>query len=235
MNSGSFGGSNDPTNTFQGDTNPPGRDIGFDQIVGADKIGTEYIFVKGLGTNAIEKVLIIADEVGDTDIYINGNTTKIKTIKTGEKFILDGSAFENNNLFIKTSKKVFAYQSIGGKPASANQNLFFVPPLNCSTPKIVDNIPKINEIGSTNYSGVVNIVTETIAKVYINDILTSVNPTKINGNPDYVYYSVTGLDGDISIKSGKQVYVSYYGTNSNATYGGYYSGFDLKPELTIAN
>lgn len=233
VNSGSFGGSNDPTNTFQGDTNPPGRDIGFDQIVGADKIGTEYIFVKGLGTNAIEKVLIIADELGDTDIYINGNATKIKTIKTGEKFILDGSAFDNNNLFIKTSKKVFAYQSIGGKPASANQNLFFVPPLNCSTPKIVDNIPKINEIGSTNYSGVVNIVTETIAKVYINDILTSVNPTKINGNPDFVFYSVTGLDGDISIKSGKQVYVSYYGTNSNATYGGYYSGFDLKPELTI--
>ena len=236
VNSGSFGGSNDPTNTFQGDTNPPGRDIGFDQIVGADKIGTEYIFVKGLGTNAIEKVLIIADEVGDTDIYINGNTTKIKTIKTGEKFILDGSAFENNNLFIKTSKKVFAYQSIGGKPASANQNLFFVPPLNCSTPKIVDNIPKINEIGNLKtYTGVVNIVTQTGAKVEINGTQIGVPSIPINGNPDFVYYSVTGLDGDISIKSGKQVYVSYYGTNSNATYGGYYSGFDLKPELTIAN
>jgi hypothetical protein len=36
------------------------------------------------------------------------------------------------------------------------------------------------------------------------------------------------------------VYVSYFGTNINATYGGYYSGFDTKPEIvtdkiTVAN
>jgi hypothetical protein len=31
-----------------------------------------------------------------------------------------------------------------------------------------------------------------------------------------------------SIKSTRQVYVSYFGTNGAATYGGYYSGFDTK-------
>lgn len=231
VNSGSFGGTNDPANNPPSG-NGPGRDLGFDQIVGVDKIGTEYIFIKGLGTNEIEKVLIIADD-NDTEIYANG--IKITTIQAGEKYIFDGSAFEYNNLYIKTSKKVFAYQSIGGKPSNANQNLFFVPPLNCSTPKIVDNIPKIDEIGNTPYSGVVNIVTETGATVLINEMPTGVTPIPINGKPNFVYYSVDGLAGDIAIKSTKQVYVSYYGTNNNATYGSYYSGFDIKPELLIDN
>ena len=231
VNSGSFGGTNDPANNPPSG-NGPGRDLGFDQIVGVDKIGTEYIFIKGLGTNEIEKVLIIADD-NDTEIYANG--IKITTIQAGEKYIFDGSAFEYNNLYIKTSKKIFAYQSIGGKPSNANQNLFFVPPLNCSTPKIVDNIPKIDEIGNTPYSGVVNIVTETGATVLINEMPTGVTPIPINGKPNFVYYSVDGLAGDIAIKSTKQVYVSYYGTNNNATYGSYYSGFDIKPELLIDN
>ncbi|WP_196301748.1 IgGFc-binding protein, partial [Streptococcus pneumoniae] len=55
VNSGSFGGTNDPANVN-------GRDVGFDQIVGADKIGTEYIFIKGQGSLVTERVLLIADE-----------------------------------------------------------------------------------------------------------------------------------------------------------------------------
>ena len=227
VNSGSFGGTNDPTNNSNA-----GRDVGFDQIVGKDKIGSEYIFIKGQGTDAIEKVLLIADE-DNTEIYINGNTTAVTTIQAGQKYVLDGSQFANNNLHIKTSKNVFAYQSIGARNSNANQNLFFVPPLNCSTPKIVDNIPLINLIGNTNYSGVVNIVTETGSLVTINNGSALTNPLIINGNPQFVYYSITGLTGDVAIKSSKQVYVSYYGTNINATYGGYYSGFDIKPELSI--
>ena len=229
VNSGSFGGTNDPSNNSNA-----GRDIGFDQIVGADKIGSDYIFIKGKGTDVLERVLLIADS-DNTEIYVNGNTTPIATIQAGEKYVLDGSQFINNNLYIKTSKNVFAYQSIGGTTSNANQNLFFVPPLNCSTPKIVDNIPEINLIGSRNYVGVVNIVTETGATVLINGIQTTASPIPINGKPDFVYYSISGLNGNIAIKSTKQVYVSYYGTISAATYGSYYSGFDIKPELSIAN
>ena len=233
VNSGSFGGTNDPADASPGGSSP-GRDIGFDQIVGSDKIGSDYIFIKGKGTDVLERVLLIAD-TDNTEIYVNGNPTAIATIQAGEKYVLDGSQFTNNNLYIKTSKNVFAYQSIGGTTSNANQNLFFVPPLNCSTPKIVDNIPEINLIGSRNYVGVVNIVTETGATVLINDIPTTATPIPINGKPDFVYYSVSGLTGNIAVKSTKQVYVSYYGTNSAATYGSYYSGFDIKPELSIAN
>ena len=229
VNSGSFGGTNDPTNNSNA-----GRDIGFDQIVGADKIGSDYIFIKGKGTDVLERVLLIADS-DNTEIFVNGSSSAIATIQAGDKYVLDGGQFINNNLYIKTSKNVFAYQSIGGTTSNANQNLFFVPPLNCSTPKIVDNIPEINLIGSRNYIGVVNIVTETGATVLINNVPTTAPPIPINGKPDFVYYSVSGLTGNIAIKSTKQVYVSYYGTISAATYGSYYSGFDIKPELSIAN
>ena len=229
VNSGSFGGTNDPTTDLNA-----GRDIGFDQIVGADKIGTEYIFVKGQGTDVLERVLLIAD-ADNTEIYVNGNNTSIATIQAGEKYILNGNRFVNNNLYIKTSKNVFAYQSIGARNSNANQNLFFVPPLNCSTPKIVDYIPEINLIGSRNYDGTVNIVTETGATVHINETPIISTPIQITGNPNFVYFSVTGLTGNVAIKSSKQVYVSYYGTNNFATYGGYYSGFDIKPELSIDN
>ena len=229
VNSGSFGGTNDTT------TDPnAGRDVGFDQIVGADKIGTDYIFIKGQGTDVLERVLLIAD-ADNTEIYVNGNNTAIATIQAGEKYILDGNRFVNNNLYIKTSKNVFAYQSIGARNSNANQNLFFVPPLNCSTPKIVDYIPQINLIGSRNYDGTVNIVTETGATVHINETPIISTPIQITGNPNFVYFSVTGLTGNVAIKSSKQVYVSYYGTNNFATYGGYYSGFDIKPELSIDN
>jgi hypothetical protein len=46
-------GSNSSTVNSKGQ--PNGRDIGFDQIVPIET-GTEYIFVKGLGTNDIERI-----------------------------------------------------------------------------------------------------------------------------------------------------------------------------------
>ena len=41
------------------------------KIVGADKIGMEYVFVKGNGSNGWENVLIVANEVDDTR-YLSG-------------------------------------------------------------------------------------------------------------------------------------------------------------------
>jgi gliding motility-associated-like protein len=226
VNAGSFGGSN-----YEGiNTNASsGRDVGFDQIVSFEKTGKEYIFIKGLGTDVLERVLLIAHK-DNTKIYVNGNTTPI--IKNaGEYLILDGSYYSNNNLYVTSSENIFAYQSIGGTDSPANQNLFFVPPINCSTPTIVDNIPFIDSIGSISFGGSINVVTESGATVLMNNAPIPSSPITINGNPGFVYYSVNGLSGNVSVKSTKQVYVSYLGTNGTATYGGYYSGFDLKPEI----
>ncbi|MFV5691834.1 T9SS type B sorting domain-containing protein [Flavobacterium sp. LT1R49] len=223
VNSGSFGGSNS--------TSTNGRDVGYDQIVSYEKTGMEYIFVKGIGTDDLERVLLIAHNP-NTIIYLNGSATPYATlVKAGDYVAIDGSQFSNGNLYVTTSEKVFAYQSIGGSASSANQNLFFVPPLNCATPNSVDNIPLIESIGNVTFNGGLNIVTETGALVKINGIPITATPVAITGNSGFVRYTVNGLFGNIAVKSTKQVYVSYFGTNGAATYGGYYSGFDLKPEI----
>jgi len=231
VNSGSFGGSNSTGN---------GRDVGFDQIVSFEKTGKEYIFVKGIGANDIERILLIAQNP-NTNIYLNGSTTPYTTLlNPGNYIVIDGSQFVNGNLYVTTSESVFAYQSIGGSGSPANQNLFFVPPINCATPNSVDNIPMIQSIGIISFDGGLNIVTETGALVKINGVNTTATPIAITGNPGFVRYTINGLSGNIAVKSDKQVYVSYFATNGAATYGGYYSGFDLKPEvvsdkITVAN
>lgn len=232
VNSGSFGGSNstETRQTQDGFIFPAGRDVGFDQIVSLEKTGKEYVFVKGIGTDELERVLLVAHS-DQTQIFLNGNSTPHKTLNKGEYIALDGSQFINGNLYVITSENVFAYQSIAGSDSSANQNLFFVPPINCSTPNTVDNIPQIQSIGSTEFEGVLNIVTEMGATVLINNTTITSSPISIVGNSKFVRYTINGLSGNLSVKSSKQVYVSYFGTNGAATYGGYYSGFDLKPEI----
>jgi gliding motility-associated-like protein len=227
VNSGSFGGSNSTSTT--------GRDVGFDQIVPFEKTGKEYIFVKGNinSTNhEIERVLLIAHKP-NTNIYINGNNTipYFTLINPGDYIDIDGSNFIDGNLYVTSSESVFAYQSTAGSNSPANQNMFFVPPLNCSTPNIVDNIPLIESIGNVNFNGGLNIVTETGATVTLNGNPVTGTAVPITGNPGYVRYSESNLSGNIAVKSTRQVYVSYYGTSGAATYGGYYSGFDTKPEI----
>lgn len=232
VNSGSFGGSNSTLlgATQNGGLAPVGRDVGFDQIVSLEKTGKEYIFIKGLGTDELERVLIVAHS-NNTEIFLNGSSVSYKTLNSGEYIAIDGSQFINGSLYVKTSANVFAYQSIGGTINPANQNLFFVPPINCATPNTVDNIPQIQSIGNNTFNGFLNIVTETGATVSLNNNPITSAPIPIQGTADFVRYSVSDLSGNIAVKSTKQVYVSYFGTNGAATYGGYYSGFDLKPEI----
>jgi len=247
VNSGSFGGSNSTELMDYGNNiiMPSGRDIGFDQIVPFEKTGKEYIFVKGEGPDEIERVLLVAHKP-NTAIYLNGNASPSYVLQPGEYTLVNGIQFIDNNLYVRTTENVFAYQCIGGlaqnpppynrvnpkNNPSANQNLFFVPPLNCATPNIVDNIPQIQFIGNTIYTGGINIITETGATVLINNNPINANAVSVTGNPNYVRYTVNGISGNVSVKSTRQVYVSYFGTNEAATYGGYYSGFDNKPEIT---
>jgi len=240
FNCGSFGGTN-------GDINN-NLDLGFDQIVPIENIKskdsdeTKYIFVRGLGLDITERPLIVAHE-DNTEIFINEvNTT---TLNAGQYLAINGSLYgADGNMYVRTTKPAFAFQSVGGAN-QPNQEMFFVPPLNCSTPNTVDNIPLIEQIGSrsfTTYSGL-NIVTETGATLKIGIDGTnypisslpsgvSVNLQAVTANPDFEVYSIRGLRGNIGVISNKQVYVSYFGSSGAATYGGYYSGFDLKPEIT---
>lgn len=237
VNCGSFAGTNGDLQNL---------DLGFDQIVSAERTGKEYIFIKGGGSNSTERPLIVANE-NNTEVFLNGDITPFTILNAGDYVALDGSQFSLlGNLYVRTSKNVFAYQSIGGTISQANQNMHFVPPLSCETPKIIDNIPFINEVGSnTAFVGTVCIVTEknAILNFIINGIpytLTSLpvgivtnGPLSVTGNSNYETYTFQGLTGNISVLSTKSVYLSYYGSSGAATYGGFYSGFTFKPQITF--
>ena len=239
FNCGSFGGTN-------GDNNN-NLDLGFDQIVPIENIKnstsneTKYIFVRGFGSDITERPLIVAHE-DNTEVFINEVSTTI--LNTGQYLAIGGALYgTNGNMYVRTTKPVFAYQSVGGL-SQANQEMFFVPPLNCSTPNIVNNIPFIEQIGSSSFttnSGL-NIVTETGATLEIginginypitglpSGVISTRKP--VTANNAFEVYSITGLRGNVGVFSNKQVYVSYFGSSGAATYGGYYSGFDLKPEI----
>lgn len=238
VNCGSFGGTNGEMGNL---------DLGFDQIVSAERTGTDYIFIRGTGQDAVERILLIANE-DDTDIFLNGSATSSGTLNAGGYAVLDGSDYgPQGNIFVHTTKNVFAYQSIGddGRTDQANQEMFFVPPLSCQTPKVIDNIPNLNLIGDRIFDGRVTIVTETGAALsFVIDsvpytMLTlppNINvdgPGTVTGNSDYVTYTITGLSGNVSVFSTGQLYLASYGSSQAATFGGFYSGFTFKPEVSF--
>jgi len=249
VNCGSFAGSNGNTTNL---------DLGFDQIVSAERTGTEYIFVRGIGPDNVERPLIIGDyedpldPLAGTDVFLNGSTTPTINLKHGEYLAIDGSQYSPlGNLFVSTSRNVFAYQGIGGTTpipntqttGQPNQNMCFVPPLSCQTPKVINNIPLISKVGNLDFPATICLVTKVGAVLnFIKDgqpytvanlSSQSTGPDPVDGNLDYVTYTFKNLTGNVSVFSTKQVYLSYYGTSGAATYGGFYSGFTFKPEVAF--
>ena len=237
VNCGSFGGSNAVGNL----------DLGFDQIVPAERLtSNDYIFIKSTGIDAVEKILLVADE--DTQITLNGSAP-VYNILAGEYLALTGADYTaNGNLFVSSSNKIFAYQSVGddGAVDQRNQELFFVPPLSCQTPRVIDNIPFIDYVGSRQFIGRVTMVTTTGATLNFiidgtNYTLASlagigvnvVGPVAVTGNPNYETYVLTGVTGNVSVYSTGELYLAAYGSQAAATFGGFYSGFTFKPEISF--
>jgi gliding motility-associated-like protein len=238
LNCGSFGGSNAEGNL----------DLGFDQIVPAERIsGNEYIFIKSTGIDPVEKVILVGDS-DNTTITLNGSSPTYN-LNAGEYLELDGSTFNaNGNLYLSSDKTLFAYQCIGDNSAidQRNQELFFVPPLSCQTPRVIDNIPFIDFVGNRQFSGRITMVTRTGSTLtfiidgtnYTLSDLGSIGvfvdgPTSVTGNPNYETYVMTGMTGNVSVYSTSELYLAAYGSEQAATFGGYYSGFTFKPEVSF--
>lgn len=226
MNSGSANGS------FH---NGNGRDYGIDQIVGFSQVGNEYIFVRGDGVDSFENILIVAHE-DNTDISINGNAV-MATINAGDYYLIEGNLYNaNGNMYVNTSKNVFAYQGVGGNGNSeANQGMFFVPPLSCNNRGDLNSIANIRNIGSTVYNGGITIVTNRGSTVEINNQpianFSPAGPFDVDGNADYITYKVLGLNNNVSVVSTGELYCAYFNFNGVATSGSFYSGFPSPPEI----
>uniref|UniRef100_UPI0012FCD2E3 IgGFc-binding protein n=2 Tax=Flavobacterium gelidilacus TaxID=206041 RepID=UPI0012FCD2E3 len=208
-----------------------GNDVCLDQIVPIEKIGTQYVLVKGNGTVDTELPIVIATE-DNTQVFVNGNATPITTINTGDYYIVPFSYFQgafNQNMYIETTKPVYLYQILAGSTASYTVGLNFIPPLSCSYPKVVDLIPSINSIGSgvTFAPNDTNVILIAVAGsvISLNGVQTTAFPQPVPGNSNWVTYRISGLTGNVKVESTGSTAVAVLGLEGTMGVASFYSGF----------
>ena len=223
-----------------------GQDYGMDQIVDAALVGSEYIFIKGIASNTIESILVVADQ-DNTIINVNGGFYDT-LVNSGDYLILKGDQFNGDgNLYVSTENsedKLFAYQGTGkdytANAPAANQAMYFVPPLNCATKGDVDEIPFINEVAGRTFNdqATVSFITKDGATILVNGSAVdgppyNAFPRIVDGNSDYITYKVENLSGNVSVEGDDELYVAYVNSDNAATTAGFYSGFTIPPTVEL--
>ncbi|WP_332030708.1 T9SS type B sorting domain-containing protein [Kaistella sp.] len=237
-------------------TSANSTDILMDQGVPVDKLGQEFVLMKGNGdiNSGMEKAIIVATE-DNTEIYLNNSTTPIAVINAGQYYETQNTAyilqaFNHYNMRINTSKNVYVYQLLagdGGSSMIATGGFNYIPPLSCYLPKKIDEIGLIDENyfqSNSNPGGILNIptklniITERGATVDVKRngtsmVLSALNgPFNVVGNANWVTYSIPGVYGNIAVFSSKAVTAGISAGNDAVGYGGYFAGFSFIPAIT---
>lgn len=210
-----------------------GQDFNLDQIVPLEQVGTEYVIMRGNGSNDSEQPLVIAHE-DNTEVFVNNLPFPIAILNAGDYYLIPSSNFQgtnsNRNMYINSSKPIFLYQIVAGSISDATSGFYFIPPLNCFWQKSVDLIPDIERIGPVdNFNGNIIIATETGSIITINDIVSTATPIPVLGNPNWITYKIPNLTGNVKIESTGALAVGVFGASGNSGYGGYFSGFGSLP------
>ena len=209
-------------------TTSSNQDIGADQIVPVQYLGTDHILVEGVGDPSQERGFVVAHEA-NTAVYLNGSATPSATLQPGEWYMSPNSEYTgapHSNCFIRTSKPAYVYQFLGGSPSQSTVGMNFIPPISCGMPNEVDEIPSIQNIGNTSYTGGVFAIAEAGANLTI-DGAPQAGAVLVDGFPGWETYRILNLTGDITVESTGPVAVGLFGTSSDAGWSGYYSGFSL--------
>jgi len=220
------------------------RDAGIDQPVPENRLGKEYVFVRGNGNSNgwTEFPLIIATE-NNTQIFVNGSATPIATLNDGEFFEIPSSNYSSNsvgaNMYVETSKDVYAYQCVGGSTQAYTQGLNFVAPVNCLLPDSMDNIPSITDAAGVTITGGVTIIAATTtpdANITVTDgsgTVTLPASAPVAGTTDWKTFYLPSLTGNVSVQSTGPIAVGFFGFNGARGVAGYYSGFDTVPDINL--
>ena len=208
------------------------QDINLDQIVPVDKVGSEYIIVRGNGSVNSEFPMVIATE-DNTEVFVNGNPTPIFTLNAGEYDLIPNSNYiagSSPSMYVTSSKPVYMYQILAGDVSDATSGLNFIPPLSCFFQKSVDLIPDVDVVGGTQYQSVLFIITTAGSTITINGNTTTAIPQIAEGNPNWVTYKVPNISGNVAVVSTGPLAVGVFGFSGVAGFAGYYSGFGSEPE-----
>lgn len=145
-------------------TTASSTDILMDQSVPVDKLGTEFVLVKGNGTiyppgssnysQNMEKAFIVAT-VNGTNIYVNNETTPVNPtplsagehyVIPSEKYIIQGGT--HRNMYIKSTQNIYVFQLLAGASSGneiATGGYNYIPPLSCYLPREIDEIAMVSE------------------------------------------------------------------------------------------
>jgi len=220
------------------------RDAGIDQPVPENRLGKEYVFVRGNGNiNGWTEFPLVIGIADNTQIFVNGSATPIATINNGDYFQIPSNLYSSNtvgaNMFVQTSKDVYAYQCLAGSSAAYTTGLNFVAPVNCLLPDVMDNIPDIRNMAGTIMTGgltIIAAVNTPDANITITDdngpvTLPASNP--VAGSTDWKTFFVQNLNGNVSVQSTGPMAVGFFGFNGAKGVAGYFSGFDTVPEVNL--
>ncbi|MGL1904423.1 MAG: IgGFc-binding protein, partial [Fibrobacterales bacterium] len=88
------------------------RDIGIDQLVPVEKTGMEYILMQGNGSSAAAsmEVVIAVATFANTSLTVNGSDT-YSLSKPGDYAIIPIDKYINKNMYIQSTKNIYAYQT----------------------------------------------------------------------------------------------------------------------------
>lgn len=222
------------------------NDILMDQAVPIERLGKEFVVVKGNGTilSEMETALVVATQNG-TNITVNGIPTGI-TLNEGQYYMVPSinyvqhGAGDNYNMSISANNNIYVYQLLAGVSSTTGGNEYatggmnFIPPLSCFMPNKVDEIGFINQIGSQNFNARLNIITQTGATVTLNGnpVAIANGPYPVNGNPNWVTYTVPNITGTVTVNSTKSVTAGIAAGSGAVGYGGYFAGFSSVPVIS---
>lgn len=222
------------------------NDILMDQAVPVNRLGKDFVLMKGNGTilSEMETALIIATE-NNTNITINGIATGI-VMNEGDYYMVPSNNYiqhgtgDNYNMSISANNNIYVYQLLAGVSSTTGGNEYatggmnFIPPLSCFMPNKVDEIGFINQIGSQTFNTRLNIITQTGATVTLNGnpIATANGPYPVNGNPNWVTYTVPNITGTVTVNSTKSVTAGIAAGSGAVGYGGYFAGFSSVPVIS---
>lgn len=226
-----------------------GGDIVMDQSVPTDRLGREFVLVKGYGniSSATEDALIVATE-DNTKIFVNDNPVEVATINEGQHYRVNEISNTNYidqgnghyNMYVRTTKNAYVYQLLAGSAnSSATIGFNYIPPLNCLLPRKIDEIGMIEMLPQLSNTIKLNILTEKGAAItYTVNGGAPITPTaaqgpyNVTGTLDWVSYTIPNMTGNVAIISTKAVTAGIAGGSGAVGYGGYFAGFSSVPAIS---